>query len=109
MIDFKCAGCGTRLEIDDSAAGNKIKCPDCGLIGDVPGKDLPPMAFACNSCGHDLQVSAFQAGKLIPCPNCGCMVMVPPLQGTQTGKEGCLGLTAFLGLLLAAMSMLLGR
>lgn len=109
MIEFKCSGCGTKLEVDDTAAGNKIKCPDCGAIGDVPGKDLPPLAFACNNCGHDLNISAFQAGKIIPCPSCGGMVMVPPLRGQGSDKGGCLGVFALLGVVIATTSALVWR
>lgn len=108
MIDYKCVGCGAKLEVADEAAGTKIKCPDCGAIGEIPGKDLPPLAFACNNCGQDLQISAYQAGRLTACPHCGCMVMVPPLSGQSgTDKEGCLGIIACLVLLVTTSILLI--
>jgi DNA-directed RNA polymerase subunit RPC12/RpoP len=101
MIDFRCTGCGSKLEVDDSQAGHKIQCPDCNLIQDIPGSTLPPISFLCSSCQTDLNMPGHMAGKLVRCPHCNSMVLLPGLKG---GKEegGCLGLVALLFLLLTA-------
>lgn len=92
MAEFKCANCGAPLEVDDAQAGNKVQCPDCQHVQDVPGLKLPPISFLCNNCGADLQVSALSAGKMLNCSHCGCMVLVPPLKAKGAkGGAGCLG------------------
>ena len=38
MVDifFKCASCGKHLVVDDSAAGTKVKCPECNDAVVIP-------------------------------------------------------------------------
>lgn len=36
-IQFYCNGCSRQLQVPDEAAGNKAKCPACGLVSIVPG------------------------------------------------------------------------
>ena len=103
MIELKCTGCGTKLEIDEASADNKVKCPDCGTLMDVPGTHAAPMAFQCNHCGADLEISVYMAGKMVNCRNCGQAVLVPSFSGGASGG-GCFSLVALLGLLLAVGS-----
>jgi DNA-directed RNA polymerase subunit RPC12/RpoP len=101
MIDFKCAGCGVKLEIDDAQAGHKIQCPECKKLQDVPGTKPAPMGFLCNNCGQDMDVNPTQAGKMTRCPHCGVLVLVPSLDGSNA-REGCFGLLTFLALVAGA-------
>jgi DNA-directed RNA polymerase subunit RPC12/RpoP len=36
MIRYKCSGCGAGLESDDTLAGGKDRCPQCGARVEVP-------------------------------------------------------------------------
>ena len=37
MIAFQCSSCGQSFEVDDSLAGKKGRCRNCGQIFTVPG------------------------------------------------------------------------
>ncbi|MCA9204393.1 MAG: hypothetical protein R3C99_10620 [Pirellulaceae bacterium] len=46
-IEFQCNGCAKRLRVPDESAGKKARCPDCGMIQDVPsGMSEPTSAFS---------------------------------------------------------------
>lgn len=36
LMEFSCPQCGGGLEVDSAAAGQKVKCPDCGEIITIP-------------------------------------------------------------------------
>jgi phage FluMu protein Com len=44
MIDFECNQCGKRLKVKDEAAGKKGKCPQCGVLLEVPQTAAEPVA-----------------------------------------------------------------
>jgi HEAT repeat protein/S1-C subfamily serine protease/DNA-directed RNA polymerase subunit RPC12/RpoP len=41
MIAFRCPECDAELEVADSHAGARIKCPDCGHRSSVPNRSRP--------------------------------------------------------------------
>jgi WD40 repeat protein/tRNA A-37 threonylcarbamoyl transferase component Bud32/DNA-directed RNA polymerase subunit RPC12/RpoP len=51
MIDVRCSGCGEMLEAEDTWAGKKVKCPECGgrTLVPVPSSEaatMPPLVSA---------------------------------------------------------------
>ncbi len=42
-IEFHCTNCRRRLRVDDTAAGKRAKCPECGAIMDVPSVAATPI------------------------------------------------------------------
>jgi hypothetical protein len=40
----ECSSCGSKLKIPDNMLGRKVKCPKCGTITVVDGRDEPPSA-----------------------------------------------------------------
>jgi DNA-directed RNA polymerase subunit RPC12/RpoP len=111
MIDFKCAGCGKVIQIDDSQAGHKILCPHCRNIQDVPGSNLPSIGLICPNCNNDMQLSPTTAGTMQRCPYCSSMVAIP-LMGKADVGGGCFGLIAMLAAIvtttLVCMALLVG-
>ena len=46
MIEFECNQCSKRLKVKDEAAGKKGKCPQCGVLLEVPQAVAEPVAVA---------------------------------------------------------------
>jgi hypothetical protein len=85
MIKIICPNCGKRLEAPEEAAGGKGKCPDCGMVFDVPGgrrlatkkepiirglincpeckKQCSSSAESCPHCGYKLPPKSFKLAK----------------------------------------------
>jgi phage FluMu protein Com len=45
-IEFACPACNSLLRTPDSSAGKKAKCPQCGIITDIPSLSDPASATA---------------------------------------------------------------
>lgn len=101
MVEFKCEGCGRKLQVEEALASHRVKCPDCGKVMDVPGTNAPHLGIVCNNCGTDLDLNAYAAGTAVPCPKCGSIVLVPTLSG-EVERGGCFGLLAVLVVLFLA-------
>jgi phage FluMu protein Com len=100
-IQLKCHACQKTLQVADSAAGKKARCPGCQALVDIPAATSqptrdPPAAkpvqspspvqsvsslekvrISCQACGKLLQVSITAAGKSVRCPGCQSLVVVP--------------------------------
>ncbi len=103
-IQLKCHACQKTLQVADSAAGKKARCPGCQSLVDIPAaasqttntapasKTVPSSApvsnpvstppspvkvrISCQACGKLLQVSSTAAGKSVRCPGCQSLVTV---------------------------------
>jgi DNA-directed RNA polymerase subunit RPC12/RpoP len=93
MIEFKCAGCGAQLEIDDSQMGHTVVCPQCKSQNQAPGTNIPHMGVVCNNCGNEMHIESAFAGTMQRCPSCGAMVAVPEL-GKTSVLGGCMNVVA---------------
>ncbi len=78
-ISCQCPSCGKRLKARDSAAGKKVKCPDCGATIAIPS----PKRKAAPSEPDELDLQSLDIEKGIegpaeigqkPCPMCGEMI-----------------------------------
>ena len=65
-IPVKCSNCGKTLNVPDSMAGKKGKCPKCKKVILVPTAD----AEAASDAGGGEGAGAKEAGGSA-CPNCG--------------------------------------
>jgi DNA-directed RNA polymerase subunit RPC12/RpoP len=88
-IRFRCAGCSTKLVVDDSAAGRLVNCPYCQLRIEVPArsslepslKDLPAgdaaeVHFRCAACGGKLKTPRKYVGARANCPRCAKSIVL---------------------------------
>ncbi len=82
-----CPGCAKILDVPDSVAGKRVKCPACGQMWQVaaPSAAQPAAATAkpavagakCPGCGKAIQVPASAIGKRVKCPACSHVWQVP--------------------------------
>jgi len=77
--------CNTVLEIPDSHAGRRVRCPTCRRVFLVPEK--PPEAAPSTtvsmecSCGRKFRAPRRAAGKTVWCPSCSKELTVPVVPG----------------------------
>ncbi|MDX9981196.1 MAG: hypothetical protein RBU25_14315 [Lentisphaeria bacterium] len=77
-IEFDCSHCGQRLAIDESFAGQPVKCPGCEKLTVAPAAPQPPAGKAldekmlCPKCGQE---NPADNGK---CVGCGLVLHGPP-------------------------------
>lgn len=100
-IQLRCSSCQKVLQVADSAAGKKARCPGCQSIIDIPAASSPPASatpvakpkqvaepvktaassssikVTCQSCGKVLQAPSSAAGKGVRCPGCQSVVKIP--------------------------------
>ena len=105
-IQLQCSSCQKVLQVADSAAGKKARCPGCQSMIDIPAASSPaasspaasvaPVAkpkqvaepvkttassssikVTCPSCGKVLQAPNSAAGKGVRCPGCQSVVKIP--------------------------------
>jgi len=102
-ITIRCPGCNKKYVADDSAAGRKLKCKQCGEVfplpeaaeATVPAAEWAPagdgaeprvaIRFLCNGCGKSYSTPQHLAGKRIPCKKCGQVITIPG--GTTTAVK----------------------
>jgi phage FluMu protein Com len=109
-IQLQCHSCQKVLQVADSAAGKKARCPGCQTLIDVPvgesavakaapaSKPTPtpepvkPAAnpsqikVICQSCDKVLQVPVTAAGKAVRCPGCQNVVSVPAILPSKSSS-----------------------
>lgn len=77
-IEFDCSHCGQRLAIDESFAGQPVKCPGCEKLAVAPAAPRPPAENAldekmfCPKCGQENLENNFK------CVGCGFVLHGPP-------------------------------
>lgn len=99
-IQLRCSSCQKVLQVADSSAGKKARCPGCQSMIDIPSTASPankapapestrvsepskPAAatsqikVACQACGNVMQAPSSAAGKAVRCPACQSVVKVP--------------------------------
>jgi len=105
-IQLRCSSCQKVLQVADSSAGKKARCPGCQSMIDIPAASSPaasspaasptPIAkpkqaaepvktaassstikVTCASCGKVLQAPSSAAGKGLRCPGCQSVVKIP--------------------------------
>ncbi len=54
LLVFSCANCGRKFEKDDSLAGKKGRCKDCGYVFVIPTPSRRPEPVPVGSAGRDL-------------------------------------------------------
>ncbi len=88
-MQIKCP-CGKRLQVPDSAAGKRVKCPSCRKVLEIPaaaavpppapsvapGADSEKLVVVC-SCGTKMAVPVSAAGKRVRCPKCKETMDIP--------------------------------
>jgi|694.fasta_scaffold45862_2 phage FluMu protein Com len=109
-IQLQCHSCQKVLQVADSAAGKKARCPGCQTLIDVPVGDVAvakatpvskPVAtpepvkptaspsqikVICQSCDKVLQVPVSAAGKAVRCPGCQNAVSVPAVLSSKSSS-----------------------
>jgi phage FluMu protein Com len=107
-IQIQCHSCQKVLQVADSAAGKKARCPGCQGLIDVPSAEsavakaspiakpsqssepVKPAAnpsqikVICQSCDKVLQVPVSAAGKAVRCPGCQNAVSVPSMLSSKS-------------------------
>ncbi len=79
-IRVDCASCGKKLQVPDSTAGKRVKCPGCQAVLDVPRPgvmETEPAGIAesrPSRAAVDDASEAEDSGKK-PCPMCGEMIV----------------------------------
>lgn len=77
-IEFICIHCGQRLAIDESFAGQPVKCPGCEKLTvtpaakQEPAENAPPEKTFCPKCGQENLVNNLK------CVGCGFVLHGPP-------------------------------
>lgn len=109
-IQIQCHSCQKVLQVADSAAGKKARCPGCQSLIDVPSGEnavakaspvtkssqssetVKPAAnpsqikVICQSCDKVLQVPVSAAGKAVRCPGCQNAVSVPAMLSPKSSS-----------------------
>lgn len=68
-ITFKCPGCESILEADESLKGQTLKCPQCS--GKVWVPEFPSrQSCSCPHCKSIALIDLCLQGSIIECPNC---------------------------------------
>ena len=96
-IEFPCPQCSLPVRTPASAAGKKGKCPNCGVVVQIPArtpeapdtKDKPTgkIQFRCPGCQKMLRTPADVAGKKIKCPSCSAVLSVPSTSKQREARE----------------------
>jgi predicted esterase len=78
-IKFNCvnSGCGQRISVDESVAGEEFSCPACGMSQQVPASKN--VKFNCSNleCAQHIIVDVSETGRFVKCPACGKATQVP--------------------------------
>lgn len=85
-IEFSCGNCGKQLKTNDSRAGQRGKCPDCGEPILVPSPALMGDEFETEE--YDLPPAPMQSttsGSII-CPMCGARVSASAKSCSSCGE-----------------------
>ncbi len=95
-ISFSCS-CGRAFTVDDSRAGNRGRCPECGgmfkvpvsQIGHGPAASQPTRPVqgdfvACPSCGKVGQIPPTFQGKVVTCKRCATKFVPPAIVSNMT-------------------------
>lgn len=85
-ISIRCAACGRKLRLADSAAGRRCKCPDCGGVIRIPRPARSSRHPGRRSAGRSSHVELDEYNAPAPlqreaCPVCGEMIVA--------GAAGC--------------------
>jgi hypothetical protein len=68
-IQFECASCGQRLQVNDGRSGSLLRCSKCQTVCTVPAPAAPAAdrkdTDSCPKCGHAM------APKAVLCIECG--------------------------------------
>ncbi len=94
-LQVVCPGCGSRLPVDDSMIGKKIRCGGCNALIDIPKREVKAnpvsesvpanqrvkpaantMLVIC-TCRARFTVPTSARGTQQRCPTCGNLVLVP--------------------------------
>ena len=91
-ISCQCPSCGKRLKARDSAAGKKVKCPDCGAAISIPARKAKQELTEEGEL--DLQKLDIEEGvegpveeNQQPCPMCGEMINVGASKCRYCGED----------------------
>ena len=86
-VEFACQQCRRDVQVPQTAAGKKGRCPHCQAIVQIPERSQPltrdrptengNVEFACQQCRRDVQVPQTAAGKKGRCPHCQAIVQIP--------------------------------
>jgi len=111
-IALRCHRCEKAMQVADSAAGKKARCPGCQALLDIPegvhhrpaaassgvtavgsisSESKPssvPIQVICSTCGKELLAPALAAGKAVRCPGCRAAVKVPATVPSTAGAAG---------------------
>src|ERR1700740_201616 len=90
MVSFTCPSCRKQLSVKDERASQKVKCPGCGTVIDVPGKVGAPSAGSVPAAGADLPTLAPAPGKALAQP-ADAPTDPPPSQSDDTRAPGAAG------------------
>ena len=76
MIRFKCP-CGKLLKANGRYASDKVRCPACRQLVDVPSHERwdEVLSVACPIC-TTLKAAVEHAGEKVKCPACGRVVRI---------------------------------
>lgn len=74
-IYFKCEHCQKSLAVDETGAGKKVKCSDCGKPITIPH---PEIECDCD-CGKPMLAPKSMAGEKVQCVECNEYVEIPAL------------------------------
>src|SRR5262245_16397565 len=81
-ITVQCPGCGKTYAIDQTYAGKRVACKQCGQAMRVGVAAAAPrgnttMVVACANCGKEYTVASEFAGKKTACTRCGAKFRIP--------------------------------
>jgi hypothetical protein len=93
MIGVNCPGCGERMYVPDSLAGQPVSCPKCSLVVGIPNAaPVPPAVVPVAYASRRTKTAPFAVASLV----CG-ILSIP-------------GLAIFLsGLVLAILAIVFGE
>jgi hypothetical protein len=78
VISFECDDCRTKLRVDVTHAGKRVKCSQCNSIVNIPNKtSAPPVFCICAGCKANFNASESDSAKTAKCPKCLKPVAVP--------------------------------
>jgi phage FluMu protein Com len=90
-IEFDCAHCGQHLAIDESFAGQPVKCPACEKLTTAPAAEptaaetvLSEKIF-CPKCGQENLENSFK------CIGCGFVLHGPPTPKFVVDDDNTMG------------------
>jgi len=78
MIKFCCDYCAHKINVRDTGAGKRGKCPKCDNVITIPAESTI-IEFLCEYCERRISVPKSHAGRKAICPQCNNRFIIPAI------------------------------